>query len=168
MCLLLIILGSCPLSQCLQKLNACVSYYVERALGSFGSISPISLSPVVVPISDMVLHRWHLRMGNQMLPSAFGILPHWCFSAGLGGLPKNREPPEWPSMSTFPTSPLPQTKVRLATLWAPNFQQLPWRQSHIKNHFLLDLTPVYLQSISLARTWSSCFFSTDLFLEANY
>lgn len=55
-----------------------------------------------------------------------------------------------------------KTRRGLATLWAPNFQQLPWRQTHIK-HLILDLIPVYLQSISLARTWSSCFFSTDFF-----
>ena len=162
-CVLLIILGSRSLSRCLQELNAQALHCVVRALGSFG------LHFTWCPYTCCCTNRWR---GPHSLVSTDGksdvaiclwnrtplaLLCRGGVACQSTGSHQNGHP--------HPRSHhllLLKTRRGLATLWAPHLQQLPWRQTHIK-HLILDLIPVYLQNISLARTWSSCFFSTDFF-----
>lgn len=168
LCVLVIILGSRPFSRCLQKLNAHGLYCVERVLGSF-SFHFTRCSDTFCCTKQMARssHPGIKGRGVRCCHLPLERHPTGALLQRWSSWPKNGKPLGWLSTTMFPQSSLPQIKDGgLATLQAPNFQQFPWKWTHIR-HLMLDLTVVTLQNISLARTWSPCCFSTD-FLEADY
>lgn len=124
------------------------------------SASPVALTPSVAP------NRWH---DPHTLASKEGesdvAISLWNGTPLVlhcrGGVAGQRMGSHQEAIHIHvPTIFSPSTKGGgLATLQAPSFQQFPWTWTRVR-HLMLDLAVVNLQ-ISLARTWSSCCFSTD-------
>lgn len=116
------------------------------------------------PTEGMVLTPWHLRMGSQMLPSAFGIASPLALLCrdGVACQRMGSHQSGHPHPRSWHLLLFLKPKRELATLWASNLQQLSWRQTHTKPFYSWPLSSVSAEHQS-GQNLIIFFFSTDVF-----